>query len=252
MVSLLHDRGVPSHRKDGDGNIPSDYRFKRPEPISIDSGAFGQYAGRYGLGPDAVVKVWEDDGKLFLMEFAPDEIYPVGRDAFYCVQEPWKVRFLRDDGGVVVGIELDFLRRTVRGEKLTERAYSGSENCGECHKEIYLHWLQTRHASAYWRLATDWARVLASFREKYSDIESPREEWRCLKCHVTGAQDFEGTLADDFRQEEGVGCETCHGPGSLHGEPGFVVAPNERVCRNCHQGEHFDIEVKLPEIAHPR
>ena len=252
MISLLKTRDVPADGKDADGKLPSDYEFTRPAPVPVDPDSLHRYVGRYALGPDAVVKVWEDGGKLLLMEFAPDEIYPVGSDAFYCVQEPWKVRFLRDGDGGVNGIELDYLRRTVRGEKMPERSYAGSESCGECHREVYLHWLQTRHASAYWRLATDWARVLISFQEKYSDIESPREEWRCLKCHVAGTQDFEGTFADNFRQEEGVGCEACHGPGSLHGEPGFVAAPGDRACRNCHQTEDFNIEVKLPEIAHPR
>jgi hypothetical protein len=45
-------------------------------------------------------------------------------------------------------------------------------------------------------------------------MDNPREDDRCLLCHVTGAQDPDALFASSFDKTEGVGCESCHGPGS--------------------------------------
>ena len=100
-------------------------------------------------------------------------------------------------------------------------------------------------------------------REEYSDIEDPSAEWRCLKCHVTGAQDRAARPADTFRQEEGIGCEACHGPGAAYVDPAIMAdreaflanggrIPDETTCRTCHEGDRFEYEERIREIAHPK
>lgn len=268
VVAILVAHGASTTLEDGEGNVPAEYAFQRPEPVEADGQAFDSYVGRYAVGPETVVKVWKERGHLRLIEFAPDVIYPVGPDRFFCVQEPWEVRFVRGEGGNVTGIEIDFLRRTVRGERLPEYEYVGSKACATCHsgRETggqYIQWMQSRHALAYWHLATDWAKFLASIREEYADIEAPIEEPRCLKCHVAGAQDEDGRFAESFRKEEGVGCETCHGPGSAYIDPEIMAdrnlfvanggrVPDEATCRQCHQDDRFHFDKRLPKIAHPR
>jgi len=267
VISLLLASGAAADQRDAAGKKPADYAFERPQPVAITPSELDAYVGRYALGPGAMVKVWNERGRLRLIEFAPDEIYPIGPDVFYCRQEPWEVRFFRDTNGAVKRIEIDFLRRTVGGPKLTEYAYVGSRRCAECHLGErggqYVHWLQSRHGLAYWRLATDFAKFLASIREQYRDIEEPIREPRCLKCHTTGAQDPEARFAESFRREEGVGCEACHGPGSAYIEPEIMAdrqlflanggrIPSQETCRQCHQDDGFHFEERLPQIAHPR
>jgi hypothetical protein len=68
----------------------------------------------------------------------------------------------RRSDGEVVAVELEFLRRTVRGEKLSRPRYVESGVCRDCHSGAetgnqYVVWLRSRHAHAYWRLASDWA-----------------------------------------------------------------------------------------------
>jgi hypothetical protein len=268
VVDLLLDSGASPELRDRDGKAPADGAFRRPEPISMESAELDPYVGRYALGPDASVKIWKEKGRLHLMEFAPDEIDPIGPDKFLCRREPWEVRFHRNDTGAVERIEIDFLRRTVSGNRLPDLEYVGSRRCGECHTGDdlggqYVSWMRSAHGLAYWQLASDWAAFLASRRQEYSDIQEPEKEWRCLKCHVTGAQDLDSGFAATFRQEEGVGCESCHGPGSAYVDPEVMAdrdlflqnggrIPGEATCRRCHEGDRFQYDERLPRIAHPR
>ena len=268
VVKLLLQGGADPERKDGEGKLPADYATERPPEVAIDNALLQEYAGRYALGPETVVKVWEEKGRLRIIEFAPDEIYPIGEDLFYCRREPWKVAFVRDEAGAVDRIEIDFLRRKVTGNKLPAYEYVGSQVCGECHtgRDVggqYVSWMQSGHGHAYWELRTDWAKFLAAIKDEYSDIETPSTEWRCLKCHITGEQDLEGRFAESFTQKEGVGCEACHGPGSAYIDPQIMSdrhlylenggrIPDERTCRNCHEDDRFQFDERLSEISHSK
>jgi len=268
VVELLLESGADPERRDDEGATPADYEFRRPDPIELEMTKLLEYVGRYALGPDVIVKVWMEDGGLRMAEFAPDAIYPIKDDVFYCAQEPWTVSFSRNEAGAVDRMEIDFLRRKVHGKRLSEYEYVGSKVCSECHlgREVgaqYVDWMQSGHGHAYWELKTDWAKFLASIREEYADIKNPVEEWRCLKCHVTGSQDFEGKTAEGFSQEEGVGCEACHGPGSAYIDPTVMAdhdkflehgghVPDEKTCRTCHEDDRFEFDKRLPMIIHPR
>jgi hypothetical protein len=93
-------------------------------------------------------------------------------------------------------------------------------------------------------------------------MENPQTDDRCLLCHVTAAQDPDAIIAASFDKGEGVGCESCHGPGSLYmaydvmgNHDAFVAAggrtPNEQTCRGCHRNpERFEFAEWWPRIAH--
>lgn len=146
--------------------------------------------------------------------------------------------------------------------------YVGSKACAECHKDEqqgnqYVKWLSSRHNLAYWRLATDWAKHLASQREEYKDITEPIKEERCLKCHAMGGHDSEAEFAPTFYKEQGIGCEACHGPGSAYMEQSIMedrekflenggVIPDEKVCRQCHRDDQFQFDEWFKKIAHPK
>jgi predicted CXXCH cytochrome family protein len=69
----------------------------------------------------------------------------------------------------------------------------------------------------------------------------------CVACHTVGAQvEFNSTTSEWVAtwEEEGVGCEACHGPGSVHIKPkgedrlDFIWSTEDAVtCGNCHAGQ---------------
>jgi len=204
-----------------------------------------------------------------LQDFGPDELYATGVDSFYCRSEPWNVTFSRGEDGAVSEIEVSFLRRSVSGSRRDHPTYVGSQACRSCHitqehGNQYVPWVSSRHGAAYWRLATTWSLELALFRPHFQDMEDPRSDDRCLLCHVTGAQDPDALFAASFTESEGVGCESCHGPGSLYmasnamsDHQAFLAAggriPTEETCRSCHRNpDSFDFAEWWPMIAHGR
>lgn len=257
--------GAAADAVDNAGRTPQ--QSSRPRPPRVDTGQDpDDFIGTYALTGGGHMLVWWADESLRLREFADDELVPVGEDRFVCRQEPWLVSFLRDDSGGVNGISVDFLRRTVSGQRLDEPYYVGSQACRECHSDgehgaPYVTWLKGRHAGAYWRLATDWARFLAARRPHYRDISDPLEERRCLMCHHTAAQDPGAVLSTTFDPSEGIGCETCHGPGSRYLDPEvmgdrdrFLAAggriPDEATCRQCHRTPDFDMNAARAKLDH--
>ncbi len=269
LVEVLLAAGADPQQRDTSGALPEDHAFRRPDPVAIDPDRLYQYQGLYDAGDDFHFKVWVEDGVLRLEDFSADDLYATGPDAFYCREEPWSVTFLRDAAGAVDEIEVEFLRRSVRGKKRASPFYVGSHVCMSCHSGgesggAYVRWLSSRHAAAYWRLATDWSLFLAHQRPHFQDLTDPRTDDRCLLCHTTAAQDPDALFAQSFRREQGVGCEACHGPGSAYidaevmaDRAAFVAAgglvPDENTCRQCHRTpDGFSFEEWWPRIAHSR
>jgi hypothetical protein len=267
LVALLLSAGADPEKSDAVGRRPEEYAFRRPEPLPIDPPMLYEYQGLYDVSEDFHFKVWVEDERLMLEDFGSDELYPTGPDSFYCRSEPWSVAFGRGEDGTVNEIEVHFLRRAVRGRKRNHPEYVGSHECRACHIATehgnpYVRWLSSRHAAAYWRLATDWALFLALQRPHFQDIVDPREDDRCLLCHTTAFQDPDALLAASFDIREGVGCEACHGPGSqymdadiMSDRAAFLAAGgrvrDERTCRSCHRvPERFQFEEWWPKIAH--
>lgn len=144
--------------------------------------------------------------------------------------------------------------------------YEGANQCKMCHNSPkkgaqFTKWSETAHSKAYVNLASPEAKKIA----KEKGIEDPQKSDACLKCHVTG----HGQPADNFgpkfkAEEEGVGCEACHGAGSeykkmkvmkdvyagtVKGATVGLIKPSEKVCVTCHNSESSNYkEFKFAEF----
>jgi len=269
LVDLLLAHGAEAELADSEGLRPADSTFTRPTAITVNLDTLDDFVGIYDLGGGFPAKVWLENGGLRFREFAPDHLMPIGDDEFFCRQEPWKLRFLRDATGRVESVHMHFLRRTVVGVKTPSPRYVGSKACVACHSGTEhgsqdIAWMRSRHGHAYWRLGTDWALYLALLRPNYQDMTDPITDDRCLLCHTVGRQEPNSLYAASYRQQEGVGCEACHGPGSNYIDPeimadrkAFLAAggriPDQSTCRSCHRNsERFDWAELWPKIEHGR
>jgi hypothetical protein len=133
-------------------------------------------------------------------------------------------------------------------------AYLGVAGCRMCHNtkkqgEQVVLWKETKHAKAFETLKSDAAIKLAAEKGlKTAPSESPE----CLRCHGTGWNLSEEQrakfLKPAFKIEDGVQCETCHGPGDdyksltvmkdrqLALQAGLVIG-DEKLCLSCHNDQ---------------
>ena len=270
LVDLLIARGASETIADQDGRLPRDVALTRPAPISMTRQEKDEYVGEYTTPNGFSFHVWRVGDQLRFLDFAVDDIDPVGEDEFFCRQEPWRVTFSRDEEGHVNGFQVDFLRQTVPTRKAFPSdggfSYVGSDRCRACHSAgehggPFGVWSEGRHSGAFHTLTTDQAKGLAASREVYRDMTDPSVEYRCLKCHIIGPQDPGARFADGFDRTEGVGCEACHGPGSAYIAPEIMtdrvaflanggIIPDEFTCRSCHRDAGFRFLERIRRIAH--
>lgn len=98
------------------------------------------------------------------------------------------------------------------GDKKYE--YVGVKKCVICHKSEKQGmqkdiWEKSNHSKSFTQLTTKEGLAKA----KVLGVEDPTKSDKCLTCH---APQFNKTelLQKNFKIEEGVQCESCHGPGS--------------------------------------
>jgi hypothetical protein len=128
----------------------------------------------------------------------------------------------------------------------TAATYVGTEKCLSCHVTAGATWLASAHAHSF-----------ATLIGRKADADP-----RCIGCHTTGFGSPTG-YRRDFGETKlvNVGCESCHGPGSLHvrqkegdATVNFVYRPLDAGdCQKCHQGEFsrpFDWNEFWPAIKH--
>ncbi|MEN9786616.1 MAG: Cytochrome c-554 precursor [Pseudomonadota bacterium] len=125
--------------------------------------------------------------------------------------------------------------------------YVGAEACGACHPAAAAVWRASAHAHA-----------LSTLRDARAGADP-----RCLACHVTGLG-HPGGWADagalvPRAALDGVGCESCHGPGSAHAAApaaGYGALPSDgSACVACHTHDtspDFRWETRWPRVAHGR
>lgn len=82
------------------------------------------------------------------------------------------------------------------------QTFVGAKTCSACHLDQFMDWRGTKHAKGFDMLPA-----------KY------RQDASCLKCHTTGFGDPTGFKSIEATPAlAGASCESCHGPGSKHGE----------------------------------
>ncbi len=135
-----------------------------------------------------------------------------------------------------------------------EYEYIGAAKCKMCHNKPttgaqYKIWSESKHAKAMDALKGD-----------------EKNDPKCTKCHSTYASVDESLIAT-LKMEEGVSCESCHGPGSGYKsntvmkdrnkaiEKGLII-PTEETCLKCHNEESpnfkgFNFDEYFKKIAHP-
>lgn len=156
------------------------------------------------------------------------------------------------------------------GEKLAHPKYLGTKGCKLCHiapstgNQMKV-WTNGPHAKAYKSLASEEAKKLGAAK----GIADPQKAPECLKCHVTGYGQPAEHFSDKYSMEEGVSCESCHGPGEHYAKKEVfekgkeeairlgLIEPTEAVCKKCHNEESpsykpFNFEEFSKKIAHPK
>jgi hypothetical protein len=112
VIELLKKRGIPLNVQDNTGRYPQHLYFKKPIPIELSPTELDEYIGKYYIGDYLMLEIWREGDRLKIMEFGPDEIYPVAKDFFYFIQAPWTLIFTRDEDGKIHHAQLSFIRRS--------------------------------------------------------------------------------------------------------------------------------------------
>ena len=112
VIGMLKKRGVSMSENDNMGRTPQYLYFKKPKPIEMSKTELDEYAGKYYVGDYLMLEIWREGDQLKIMEFGPDEIYPVGKDFFYFIHAPWTLIFSRDEKGKIHHAQLSFIRQS--------------------------------------------------------------------------------------------------------------------------------------------
>lgn len=146
--------------------------------------------------------------------------------------------------------------------------YVGSKKCKTCHNSDkngaqFKKWSSEKHSKAYEALKSESAKKKA----KAAGIEDPLTSDNCLSCHTTAHG--KKNVDKSFKIDEGVGCESCHGPGSKYKKMSTMkdkdksiaagmIIPDEKTCLGCHKkdtpghdGKFTTFEKEYAKIAHP-
>lgn len=127
------------------------------------------------------------------------------------------------------------------GDKLVK-----NKMCSMCHGKAQVGdqvsvWEEGPHAKAFETLKTDKAKEVAA----KLGIDDPATSGECLQCHSTAYGFTKEKISDAVDVEEGVSCQSCHGPGKDYvrthrkdvekaiAEQGLMKG-TEATCKMCH------------------
>jgi len=151
-----------------------------------------------------------------------------------------------------------------QGQKALQ--FVGSESCKSCHQKEFEVWDASKHAAAF--------ETLVNNKKPPGNRQFDGE---CVVCHTVGFG-YKSGYRDEKQTPnlKGVGCENCHGPGSLHvdqprnKEIQLAMSPWKtnaadnitnkaiektifRTCFHCHDTDndpHFDVPKYWQKIGH--
>ena len=162
--------------------------------------------------------------------------------------------------------------------------YVGSKKCKKCHIKQFKSWEKTKMGNAFAILQPGNSKEA---KEKFKiDVSKDfTADKKCIKCHTVGFSHAGGYAIPDpndkksvrkAKKLEGVGCESCHGPGSAYVKIFEEIQKSKRkyrveelhaaglakigeaVCKTCHNeesptintGDAFDYEKRKEEGTH--
>ena len=132
------------------------------------------------------------------------------------------------------------LTRDAATGRIVDR-YLGIEMCRRCHADIMPRFVSSKHFRAFETL-------------RQRDASTKAE---CVACHTTG-YGRPGGYDPETEQKgapylQGVQCEACHGPGTLHARDGSYVKSARESCRVCHTAKwspDFEFESYWKRASH--
>ena len=159
--------------------------------------------------------------------------------------------------------------------------YIGNKKCRKCHSKEYKSWKETAKAKTFEPLKPGQASE-AKQKHNLDPAKDYTTDEGCLACHSTGLGQPGGYFVPDAADEaavkkakklEGVGCESCHGPGSAYSEVFQEIKKSKRMykveelyavglkkvgesmCIGCHNDKSptykpFDYETQKSEGLH--
>jgi hypothetical protein len=171
---------------------------------------------------------------------------------------------------ILIGVAAGFTASSSIAADRDASLYVGVKSCKMCHKkaeegEQFAKWSESKHAKAFEMLASPEAKEAG----KKVGVDDPQKSGKCLKCHSTAYNWTEAVASQEIPVEEGVSCESCHGPGKNYKKKeimkdvkqavanGLVEKPKE-FCKNCHNDQSptwkgsFDVEKAYEKIKHPK
>jgi len=154
--------------------------------------------------------------------------------------------------------------------------------CNVCHAkedsdQAYPMWQKGPHAKAFATLGTPKAKEVGAKQ----GIDDPQTSGKCLSCHSTAYGFTEEKVTDVVPPEDGVTCQTCHGPGKAYKTKhktevetskekyGLSTPTSGELCMTCHGEENpthnpekytkadgtkvgFDFEQAVQKIKHAK
>jgi len=174
-----------------------------------------------------------------------------------------------------------FVLMAVEANAATNPAdFAGMKMCGVCHKaadkgDQLAKWQASPHAKTFEMLASAEAKEAG----KKVGVDDPQKSPKCLKCHSTAYNLGDAAVVEKIKPEEGVTCESCHGPGKKYMAKSTMesreksiaagmIYPATKSCENCNNDQRptwkadryttkdgkkvgFDAEQAYEKIKHP-
>jgi len=106
----------------------------------------------------------------------------------------------------------------------------GTKKCAMCHKKDdtgnqYGKWMEASHSKAFELLGSEEAKAVGA----KLGIADPQTSGACLKCHSTAYYFTEELKSEAVAVEDGVSCESCHGPGEDYKKKSIMESREEAI-----------------------